>query len=965
MKLIFKLLTGQIKCHPARFLLTALSIVAASGVVIWVVSGYDALAAQFDDFSDEYMGRYHFVLAQAEIQTGVGAEPEISLPEAVISELSQDEDVAELVSEAQTRIQMKPLKEKSSQGRPTEQGRAGKKPGSKPGPPEKEKPGAGGPPRGGRYSFIPPLSPTLVGTNSANPPYPLKEGRWIESGSENLEAAISVKSASDFNLSVGDQVHIQQVNREAIMTIVGIVEQVKSIGRGRFGPGPSRGPAQPALYVPVSIAQTVTGKTPPPVTISQIRLKESTTPAEFQQRWEAKLATADPPLTLLSTADITQDIGDSRSAAGARSQAYSATGIALLAALFIIFTALSMGVHERIRQFAVLRAVSMTPGQIGVLIGLESLLLGVIGWAGGLAAGWGMLKLMQSAQPALFGAGTGLGPWCIILSGVCAFGGALAASVFPAWQAMRITPLEAMSGRSKAPGISRGLLTGMTISGIVLILINPILIFLVPMQHQSQYALYAAVGYSTMAIGFVLLAPMTITLIEFLLGPVVARLLRLDPRLLSAELSSNLWRTLGTCVALTLGLGLFVSTQIWGYSMLKPFVPREWVPDLLVNFKEGGIPDEGFQTVAQVDGFRAETCLPLAVEQTKLKKDLTGSQERTSVSRQNSVVLIGVDPERGIDGPDPLIRLQFLQGNPQTAAEKMRQQRGCIIPDHFAREANLKLGDSFEVLKPEDPEQAFRYEVVGIVDLPGWHWMTKLSGLRRRGDRAAAMVFADFSTVRNDLDFNKINFFWTQTKPAASLEKMGKELTEVAAMYPGAAQPTNYQGTWKIGATNFGPTVRVSTRQGVQDLIHNRANGMIWGMSQLPLVTLLIAGLGVLNTIIASIRARIWNIGVMRAVGLSRSALARLIFAESLLVGLVACCLSLGFGVMAGWCGAGISQYVSFFGGLQPSLVIPWEKIGFGFGVTLAICLIAALWPAFSICRLKLLQLLQAGRSAM
>ncbi|HCO22574.1 MAG TPA: hypothetical protein DIT97_05745, partial [Gimesia maris] len=173
MKLILKLLFGQIRCHPARFLLTALSIVAASGVVIWVVSGYDALTAQFDDFSDDYLGRYQFVLAQAEIQTGVGAEPEIMLPAEIIQEMSQDESVAELVSESQSRIQMKPLKKRVPPGK-----RAAAKSDSSPDGKSQSaatrKPDTKGPPGRRGPSFIPPLSPTLVGTNAVNPPYPMK-----------------------------------------------------------------------------------------------------------------------------------------------------------------------------------------------------------------------------------------------------------------------------------------------------------------------------------------------------------------------------------------------------------------------------------------------------------------------------------------------------------------------------------------------------------------------------------------------------------------------------------------------------------------------------------------------------------------------------------------------------------------------------------------------------------------------
>jgi putative ABC transport system permease protein len=136
-------------------------------------------------------------------------------------------------------------------------------------------------------------------------------------------------------------------------------------------------------------------------------------------------------------------------------------------------------------------------------------------------------------------------------------------------------------------------------------------------------------------------------------------------------------------------------------------------------------------------------------------------------------------------------------------------------------------------------------------------------------------------------------------------------------------------------------------------------------MSQLPLVTLLVTSIGVINAIMASIRARRWEMGVLRAVGITRFALFRLILAEAALIGLVACLLSLAFGVMAGWCGTGVSRYVSFFGGMATPLVVPWLKLALGFAVTLALCLAAALWPAISTGRTEPLRLLQAGRTAM
>jgi putative ABC transport system permease protein len=163
----------------------------------------------------------------------------------------------------------------------------------------------------------------------------------------------------------------------------------------------------------------------------------------------------------------------------------------------------------------------------------------------------------------------------------------------------------------------------------------------------------------------------------------------------------------------------------------------------------------------------------------------------------------------------------------------------------------------------------------------------------------------------------------------------------------------------------FGESVRVSTPAQVREFITTRASGIIWASCYLPLITLVVTSLGVVNTVMASVRARRWEFGVLRSQGITRSGLFRMILAEGLLIGLITCLLSLGFGVFSGWCGTGISQYVSFFGGLAPPLVVPWPQLSIGFGIALGLCFLAALWPAISTGRTEPLRLLQEGRAAM
>jgi putative ABC transport system permease protein len=465
----------------------------------------------------------------------------------------------------------------------------------------------------------------------------------------------------------------------------------------------------------------------------------------------------------------------------------------------------------------------------------------------------------------------------------------------------------------------------------------------------------------------------------------------IEPRLLASQLRSNLWRTLGATVALSVGLGLYASMLVWGYSMLQPFKPGEWVPDVLAAFQMGGLPDAEIAAIRNVQGVIPEQCIPLAVEQPRLAGDITDSEHGNSVTRQDNVIMIGLDPQVAFGGPHPMIHAEFVEGSPESAVAKLKQGRFCIVPDHFLAATGLHVGDHFSMLPPVDAAsrrvdqhmgprpntttgqrgetprlpQSVEYTIAGAVRLPGWHWMTKFSGLRRRDGRSAAMIFANYDDVRRDFDLRQINFVWMNIDKKVGVDKIAEGIRPIADRNLGEKQPVNGQGTWSVGATMLGQSLRISTPDDVRTRITSRADDMIWAMCELPLITLLVTSLGVVNTVAASVRARRWEFGVMRAVGVTRWTMTRMILVEGLLIGVIACALSLAFGVMAGWCGVGISQYVSFFGGMATPLVIPWAKLAFGFSITLALCLAAALWPAISTGRAEPLTLLQAGRTAM
>ncbi|MCS7304388.1 MAG: ABC transporter permease [Thermoguttaceae bacterium] len=1074
MLLCWKLAWSYVRRHPLRMVLAATAIVAAAGMVIWVVSRYDALLAQFAHQTPQYLGRYDFFIVPEtadSLRPGENPNPSF-LPSELVAELRQDPDIAELELGLQWSVRVLPDRPEgfmgpggggmggpggmgglgglggfggieglrgmpdgagmagfggmagfrggpgegggqggpggfnapggfggmgstgspqskqpsmsgpaAGPGSPIPPGGSGSGPGGMAGPegPSFSKKGPGSPVRPGSASGPPrrPMffaSPKLIGVQTSEPPYPLVEGQWIDpTDPKARHTAITQPLAETMQVKVGDELLVISGTKEYRLKVVGIVQQTaqaptlqKQSPTGRpmmSGPGPTLGPSPMALYVPRPLAEKVARK-PDGVNLVSIKLQSQADQQAFRSRWLARLAGVQPPMLLVGQEELRSAQEEGFWAASARRQAWSATGMALLAAVFIIFTTLSMGVTERIRQLAVLRAVGLSRLQVAGIIGMESLLLGLLGWAGGLLAGWGMLQVLAWAKPEIFTGPVSLGAWCIGLSGLSALGGALLAAIVPAWQATRVPPGEVLSPASPQRPQWVWIL-GLAAVGLVLIGINPLVVFVVQLPEEARYDVYAAVGCTSMALGFLALAPLSIVVLEAVLGPVLGWVLRLDGRLLRQQLSSHLGRTLGTTAALSVGLGLYAAMMVWGYSMLEPFKPGQWVPDMLVAFQLGGLPENEVETVRRMPGVRPDQCLPLAVEQPRLAEDITGSRFGTSVTRQDNVIMVGVDAQRAFGGPNPVFKLQFVQGSAKDTIWFFQQGRYCIVPDHFLTATGLRVGDRFSVVPPNRPNQPVEYTIAGVVRLPGWHWMTKFSGLRRRSGRSAALVFAPYEQVREDFDLKEINFFWLNRDRQVPVEETGKALAELAQRYLGPPQPVNQQGTWAFAARMYGPSVRVTLPEDIYERLIQRADSMIWTMCQLPLLTLMVTSLGVVNTVMASVRARRWELGVLRSVGLTRSGLLRLILAEGVLIGLVACAVSLAFGVMAGWCGIGISQYVSFFGGMETPLVVPWVKISGGFALALGLCFVGAIGPAITTAFQEPLRLLQEGRTAL
>ena len=84
------------------------------------------------------------------------------------------------------------------------------------------------------------------------------------------------------------------------------------------------------------------------------------------------------------------------------------------------------------------------------------------------------------------------------------------------------------------------------------------------------------VAYAALTAGGLTLCPVLLRVADRLFAPFMARILKIEPLLLSDQLASKLWRNVGATLTLSLGLALLIAIQAWGFTMLETFVPGRW-----------------------------------------------------------------------------------------------------------------------------------------------------------------------------------------------------------------------------------------------------------------------------------------------------------------------------------------------------------------------------------------------------
>ncbi|MER6013465.1 ABC transporter permease [Streptomyces bluensis] len=579
-------------------------------------------------------------------------------------------------------------------------------------------------------------------------------------------------------------------------------------------------------------------------------------------------------------------------------------GIAFLVGIFLIINTFSMLVAQRTREIGLMRAIGSSRRQVNRSVLVEALLLGVFGSVLGVGAGVGLaiglMKLMSATGMNLSTDDLTVAwttPVVGLLLGIVV---TVLAAYLPARRAGKVSPMAALRDSGVPADARSGVVRA--VLGLVLTGAGGYGLYLASQADKaSEGSMWLGGGVVLSLIGFVVIGPVLAGAVVRVLGAVVLRIFGPVGRMAERNALRNPRRTGATGAALMIGLALVACLSVVGSSMVASATDQL---DKTV----------GTDFIIQSDSGQLIT--PQAVQAAKSAEDLTGVTEYKWTKADfttpdgktlKDTAITAADPSYATD-----LRTETVAGNLKDAYKP----DSMSVHEKFAKDHDIRLGSTITVAF-KDGRAPARLTVRAITSSDV---VIDAGAMYTSIDTMATYVPAD----RMPLD--------------TLLFASAKDGQEAAAYTSLKAALDDYPQYTVRDQTDY--------KEALKDQIGQLLN-MIYGLLALAII---VAVPGVVNTLALSVVERTREIGLMRAIGLSRRQLRRMIRLESVVIALFGALLGLGLGM--GW-GATAQQLLALEG--LKVLDIPWPTITAVFLGSAFVGLFAALVPAFRAGRMNVL----------
>lgn len=570
-------------------------------------------------------------------------------------------------------------------------------------------------------------------------------------------------------------------------------------------------------------------------------------------------------------------------------------GIALLVAALLILNTFSILVAQRARELALYRAIGATRRQVSGTVLIEALFIGLIGATLGLAVGyglaWGILGLMRA-----FGIDPGditptITSSAVIASYAIGVVITLIAAYLPARRASQTRPVEAMTSAAQS-GPER--LGGLPLLGVALIELGVAAMVIALWLDVPQPLIWFGAGAAALLIGMVIAAAVIGAPLIWLFGRGFRLLFGEVGKLAQLNSVRQPRRTAATAATLMIGLALVSTVAILAASTttsLRNQLTEDQRGDFVIApLAYQPFDAKLFEAARKVDGV------------SEVYAGYRGAAQVAGIDEPTS--LFGLTPEgleRGTSLDVTVGSLSEEGGEPPV-----------VLSADYANEHGFTLGEVIDLVGPRGTAAVL------------------VTGLHEEG---AALPIGDIVVTPDT---------FAEVADASMVQQL------VVFIDDGADPAAVRAGLEEV--TDEVPTVVVSD---VQEFVESRVaqfDQIFATLYALLALAVVISVLGIVNTLGLSVMERVREVGLLRAVGMTRPQVRRMVTLEAVLVATLGAVLGVVLGVTFG---AALVTLLRDQG--IGTLVIPWVQLLVFVVVAAAVGVLAAIAPARRASRLAIL----------
>ncbi|MBE1590827.1 ABC transporter permease [Nonomuraea angiospora] len=518
--------------------------------------------------------------------------------------------------------------------------------------------------------------------------------------------------------------------------------------------------------------------------------------------------------------------------------------VAMMVAALVIYNTFNILVAQRTREMALLRCIGATRGQVFGAIVLESTVVGLIASALGLVIGYGLASLTLTVlasfdAPLPTDAAVTLGPATIGVGLAVGLAVTVGAALLPARSATRVAPIAALRSQVEEQTFRASLVRGIFAALFLVAGLGTTAVGVFMITPGQQVSLFVVMaGGALTFLAVLILGPVLIRPLSALVGWIPGRLFGVPGRLAVDNSGRNPKRAATTTVALTIGVTLMTLISVVTASTRLTLTAKL---------------DNQFPIDYMLAGQQREAVIPRSVT-----TELRGRPELASVAQVRATKAELSDRRLDVGtfsgAIEPSVTAGSMKGlGPGQAA----------VADNVATERGVRLGDSVS-LKTEE---------AGVVSLK----VVALLDGAQSSLPSVIVAEAAFDTYFGALPDSRVLI---NIKDGVPPERARKVVDAAVAAYP---------------------TVQVSSSTEVRGQFDETLDMLLMIITGLLGLAILISLLGIANTLSLSVHERTRESALLRALGLTRPQLRRMLSVEALVLGLIGALVGVVLGGVFGW----------------------------------------------------------------